>query len=129
MTYHEVRKNTAISAVNLHKVIHNQKEAERKIALAGKLSAMHPKDLKMKAKIDDAQRVYEVITRQRHDAENQKIKIEHERELAHQKSRQLSLTTATAKANAERAYNRFVTWGNKFCQTCSTGVKKIAEKK
>jgi hypothetical protein len=73
--------------------------------------------------------MYEVITKQRTDAESQKMQMEHEFEMAQAKARELSVQTAKAKVYAERAYNKFVTWGNRFCQDCSSGVKKIEERR
>ena len=54
--------------------------------------------------------------------------MEHEKEMSHAKAKELSVTTAKAKAGTERAYTRFVQWGNKFCTTCKAGVPKIAER-
>jgi hypothetical protein len=55
--------------------------------------------------------------------------MEHEKTMTMAKARELSVTTATAKAGAINAYNNFVQWGNKFCTTCKTGVKKIADRR
>ena len=125
----DINKNFKISINNLFRIIKNQKDAAKKISIANKLAAEHPKDTNLQNKILEATILYDVITKQRNDAEEQRIKIEHEKTMTMTKARELSVETAKARAGAITAYSSFNQWGYKFCTTCKTGVKKIAERR
>lgn len=70
-----------------------------------------------------------MLRKQLLDAENQKVKIAEQRDAAQSKAREASVSSAKAKAYAEKHFRNMVVENNKVCSACRLGKEKIAKRR
>jgi hypothetical protein len=70
-----------------------------------------------------------VLRKQLLDAENQKVKIAEQRDSSQAKAREASVSSAKAKAYAEKHFRNMVIENNKTCSACRMGKEKIAKRR
>lgn len=128
-TYKSIKKNFRISVTNVKLVRQNVKAAENKLIQVRKVSALNPKDIGAKEKINEAETLVGVLRKQLLDADNQKTKIMEQRDAAQSKAREASVSSAKSKAKAEAQFRTMVIDNNKTCSACRLGKEKIAKRR
>jgi len=128
-TYKSIKKNFRIAVTNVKLVRQNLKAAENKVVQLRKTSALNPKDVGAREKVKESEALVAVIRKQLLDAENQKTKVEEEKNSSQVKAREASVASAKAKANAERAFRKMVVDNNQVCSLCRLGKEKIAKRR
>jgi len=128
-TYKSIKKNHRIAVTNVKLVRQNVKAAENKLIQVRKTSALNPKDVGAREKINEAQTLVSVLRKQLLDADTQKIKIAEQRDSSQARAREASVASAKAKAYAEKHFRNMVIDNNKVCSRCRLGKEKIAKRR
>jgi hypothetical protein len=128
-TYKSIKKNHRIAVTNVKLVRQNVKAAENKLIQVRKTSALNPKDIGAREKITEAQTLVSVLRKQLLDADTQKVKIAEQRDSSQAKAREASVSSAKAKAYAEKHFRNMVVDNNKVCSRCRLGKEKIAKRR